>query len=96
MRIKLLICMYLFTSIRCFIANLSLKFRKTMTISLNQNKTPLIIYDSESQKVITNFIEKNKIRDDGNNTSVRRNIDPLVPISPGFKNLCKMNFVALV
>ena len=96
MRLKSIICMCLFASIRCFISNLSLKFRKTTTISLNQNKTPLIIYDSKSQKVISNIIENNNKLGDGNNTSVRRDVDPLNPILPGFKSLCKMNFVSLV
>lgn len=92
--------MCLFVSIRCFIVNLPLKFRKIMTIHLIKDKLPLIIYDSQSNKVILNNIG-NKIYnksndDDGNNTSVRRNVDPRIPISPGFKSLCKMNFVNLV
>jgi hypothetical protein len=70
---------------------------KTKTTNLNQIKTPLIIYDSESNMVISNIIEKNNNNSkNGNYTSVLINPNPHIPISPGFQNLCKMNFVSLV
>ena len=68
------------------------------TTNLNQIKTPLIIYDPESNMVISNIIKKNDndSHNNGNYTSVLIKPRPLIPISPGFQNLCKMNFVSLV
>jgi len=61
----------------------------------NQNKTPLIIYDSESKKVISNIIVKptHKSNNNGNETSVLINPTHLRPILPSFQSLCKMNFI---
>lgn len=80
---------------RCFIKRFPIKLKTT---TINQNKTPLIIYDSESNVVISNLIEKdnNQSKNNGNNTSVLINHNPRTPIYPSFQSLCKMNFVALV
>jgi hypothetical protein len=92
---KVIICFCLIAYVRCFITNFPIK---TKTRYLNQMKTPLIIYDSESNMVISNIIEKtnNKSNNNGNDTSVLINSNPHIPVSPSFQNLCKMNFVSLV
>ena len=99
MGIKWIIFICLFVSTRCFIKHVLKKIKKTNIVYLNQNKTPLIIYDSESNKVILKTIGSkmnNQSYDDGNYTAVRREVEPMNPISPCFENLCKMNFVTLV
>lgn len=94
MLFKVIICICSIAYVRCFIKNFPMK---TKTTNLNQIKTPLIIYDSESNMVISNIIEKNNNNSkNGNYTSVLINPNPHIPISPGFQNLCKMNFVSLV
>jgi hypothetical protein len=95
MQFKVIICLCLITRMRCFIKNFPIKPK---TRHLNQNKTPLIIYDPESNTVISTIIEKNnnKSNNNGNETSVLINLNPHVPISPAFQSLCKMNFVCLL
>ena len=97
MRFKVIICICSIAYVRCFIKNFPMK-TKTKTINLNQIKTPLIIYDPESNTVISNIIEKNnnKSNNNGNYTSVLINPNPHIPISPGFQNLCKMNFIQVI
>jgi hypothetical protein len=92
---KVIILLCLIIHVRCFIKNFPIK---TKTINLNQIKTPLIIYDPESNMVISNIIKKNdnNSQNNGNYTSVLIKPCPRIPISPGFQNLCKMNFVSLV
>jgi len=91
----MIIRLWLIVQVRCFINSFPIKLKNTR---LNQNKTPLIIYNSESNVVISNIIEKtdNQLYDDGNNTSVLINPTNRPPIYPSFQNLCKMNFVALL
>lgn len=95
MLFKVMLYIFSIVSVECFIKNFSMK---TKTINLNQIKTPLIIYDSESNMVISNIIEKNNnnSHNNGNYTSVLINPNPHIPISPGFQNLCKMNFIQVI
>ena len=95
MLFKVMLCIFSIAHVRCFIKSFPIK---TKTTNLNQMKTPLIIYDPESNMVISNIIEKNnnKSHNNGNYTSVLVNPSPHIPISPSFQNLCKMNFISLV
>jgi hypothetical protein len=95
MLFKVMLCIFSIVRVACFIKSFPIK---TKTTILNQMKTPLIIYDPESNMVISNIIEKNnnKSHNNGNYTSVLVNPSPHIPISPSFQNLCKMNFVSLV
>lgn len=95
MLFKVIILLCSIAYVRCFIKSFPIK---TKTKILNQIKTPLIIYDPESNTVISNIIEKNNnnSHNNGNYTSVLINSNPHIPILPGFQNLCKMNFVCLL
>jgi hypothetical protein len=95
MKFNVIICLCLIIYVHCFIKHFNIK---TKTTYLNQIKTPLIIYDPKSNKVISNIIEKNnnESHNNGNYTSVLVNTKPHIPISPGFQNLCKMNFVSIL
>lgn len=92
MRLKLIICFCLIAHIKCVINRFPIKLK---TIRFNQHKTPFIIYDSESNKVISNIIAKpnNKSHNNGNETFVLINLTTRPPVYPGFQNLCKMNFI---
>lgn len=92
---KVIIFICLILPVHCFINRFLITIK---TMRFDQNKTPLIIYDSESKKVISNIIAQlnNKSHNNGNETSVLINPNPRIPISPSFKSLCKMNFIQVV
>jgi len=82
----------------CFLQKFYVKFIITDRRHLDLIKTPLIIYDSKSNKVLIPLIGEKSINESrhGNETSVRCRNQPTFPVPTNFKKLCKMNSITLV